>query len=54
MSKCRGRVLSIEDVGIKGYFTNFGYNGWVPWLNRYIRFASQEEYFEYLEEAENE
>lgn len=32
-----------------GYLIDCGYVGYVPWLNRKIIFATEEEYIEYLE-----
>lgn len=34
---------------MKGYLTNSGYFGWVE--DRYILFATEQEYLEYLEES---
>lgn len=34
---------------MKGYLTNAGYFGWVG--NRYMLFATEAEYIEYLEES---
>lgn len=36
----------------KGYFVDSGYMGWVPWLGRYILFASQSDHEEYIEKEE--
>lgn len=38
----------------KGYYTNYSYMGWVPWLHRYIRFATREEYLDYISNTEEE
>lgn len=35
-----------------GYHTNSGYMGFIPWLGRYIMFATEQEYHEYVEEWE--
>lgn len=32
-----------------GYFVPTGYMGFVPWLGRYILFATEQEYVEYIE-----
>ena len=37
----------------KGYPIATGYMGWVPWYERYILFATEDEYYEYVRE-ENE
>ena len=31
---------------MKGYYTNFGYMGYIPNLGKYILFATEEEYIE--------
>lgn len=31
---------------MKGYLVGFGYMGWIPFLNRYLLFATEEEYRE--------
>lgn len=36
-----------------GYLTRYGFKGWVEKLNRYILFATEKEYYEYLEEEDN-
>lgn len=33
---------------MKGYYTNTGYMGYVPSENRYILFASESDYIEYI------
>ena len=33
-----------------GYYVSFGYRGWVPWLKRYLEFATEQDYKEYLED----
>jgi hypothetical protein len=33
-----------------GYLTQGYYRGYVPWLNRMIQFATENEYLEYLKE----
>lgn len=33
-----------------GYLTSYGYRGWVEKLNKWMIFATEEEYKEYLEE----
>jgi len=38
----------------KGYYVHYSYLGWVPWLKRYIRFATEEEYLNYISEHEEE
>ena len=35
-----------------GYLIDSGYNGWVNWLGRYVIFATEEEYLEYIKEEE--
>lgn len=37
---------------MKGYVINIGYMGWVPALGRYLLFATERDYIEYLEEDE--
>jgi hypothetical protein len=37
----------------KGYSIATGYMGWVPWYERYMLFTTQDEYYEYVRE-ENE
>lgn len=32
----------------KGYYIGTGYMGWVPWYNRYMLFATENEYLEYI------
>jgi hypothetical protein len=34
----------------KGYLIGTGYLGWVPWYHRYMLFATEEEYYEYIKE----
>lgn len=36
----------------KGYYIGTGYMGWVPWYNKYILFATEEEYYEYFKEGD--
>lgn len=31
-----------------GYFVAFGYNGWVSELGRFILFATEQEYIDYI------
>lgn len=38
----------------RGYYVQYGYMGWVPWLHRYIRFATREEYLDYISNTEEE
>lgn len=33
---------------MKGYLVPFGYMGYVPWLQSYILFATEQEYRDYL------
>ena len=33
---------------MKGYYTAYGYMGYVPWLNKYILFATETEYIDYV------
>ena len=33
---------------MKGYYTAYGYMGYVPTLNKYILFATEIEYIEYV------
>ena len=35
---------------MKGYLVGFGYMGYVPELNKYILFATEDEYVEYCAE----
>lgn len=37
----------------KGYFTDIGYWGWVPWENDYMLFASESDYLEFVRERHN-
>lgn len=37
----------------KGYPIATGYMGWVPWYERYILFATEDEYYEYVRGEEN-
>lgn len=34
---------------IKGYWTGYGYKGYIPWLGEYRLFVSPEEYIDYLD-----
>lgn len=34
----------------KGFIVGSGYEGWVPWLNRYVLFPTEDEYLRYLKE----
>lgn len=36
----------------KGYPIATGYMGWVPWYERYMLFATEEEYYEYVRDGE--
>jgi hypothetical protein len=36
----------------KGYFVPDGYMGWVEWLDRYMLFASESDYLEYVTDVE--
>jgi len=38
----------------KGYYVGYGYRGWVALYGRYLLFANEEEYLEFLKETENE
>ena len=38
----------------KGYPIATGYMGWVPWYERYMLFATEAEYYEYVRGEENE
>ena len=38
----------------KGYYIGTGYMGWVPWYNNYILFATEEEYYDYINERKDE
>lgn len=33
---------------MKGYYTNYGYRGWIPTENRWMLFACELDYIEYL------
>ena len=33
---------------MKGYYTSYGYMGYVPALNKYILFATETEYIDYM------
>lgn len=33
---------------MKGYPVSFGYMGYVPWLNRYLLFATEADYRDYM------
>lgn len=35
-----------------GYLTPDGFEGWVPWFKKYILFATENEYLEYIKEGE--
>lgn len=35
---------------MKGYLTNAGYYGWVEELKKYVLFATEQEYEEYIRE----
>ena len=35
---------------MKGFYTGSAYWGWVPTLQRYMQFPTDEEYFQYLQE----
>lgn len=35
---------------MKGFYTNYSYHGWIPWLGRYMVFATEGEYEEYYRE----
>lgn len=37
---------------MKGYVVGTGYMGWIPFLNRYILFATEEEYKEAFEDID--
>lgn len=37
---------------LKGYFTEEGYRGFVPHLNRYMLFADETDYFDYVSDEE--
>ncbi len=36
---------------MKGYYTAYGYMGYVPELNKYILFATESEYIEYVTDS---
>lgn len=38
---------------MNGYWTHAGYMGWVPDKQRYVLFATDRNYHEYMEEKEN-
>lgn len=33
---------------MKGYTTQAGYMGFVPWMGRYVLFSTEQEYAEYI------
>lgn len=33
-----------------GYLVSNGYKGYVPWLNRMVLFATEDEYLDYIKE----
>lgn len=35
---------------MKGYYTQSGYMGFVPWLNKYLLFVSETDYRDYVEQ----
>lgn len=35
----------------RGYLIATGYMGWVPWYNRYMLFATEKEYYDYIKEG---
>lgn len=35
-----------------GYVIGCGYMGWIPWLRQYMLFPTENEYLEYIKEAE--
>lgn len=35
---------------MKGYLISVGYMGWVPSIGRYLLFATEADYIEYLED----
>lgn len=43
----------MPDTHPKGYFTSFCFFGWIKELNRYIPFASESDYYDYLKKGEN-
>lgn len=40
--------MSNCETVFKGYPIASGWMGWVPWFNRYILFATEDEYYEYV------
>lgn len=34
---------------MKGYYTNAGFMGFVPWLGRYILFSTESDYVEFFD-----
>ena len=38
----------------KGYYTSAGFMGWLPSLNQYRLFATEDEYIEWFEEYEKD
>lgn len=36
------------DNKLCGYYIGTGYMGWVPWYCRYMLFATEKEYYEYV------
>ena len=47
-----GKQFQKEDTAMKGYYTENGYMGYVE--GRYILFASESEYYDYLESRREE
>ena len=47
--------MSVCKDCFKGYPIASGYMGWVPWYSTYMLFATEQEYYEYVEgDTENE
>ena len=42
----------MANVKPKGYLIGTGYMSWVPWYSRYILFATEEDYLDYIDYRE--
>ena len=43
-------ILRGINMNMKGYWTNYGYAGYVDLLNKYVVFSSEQDYAEWLAE----
>lgn len=41
--------MKMGGAGMKGYYIQAGFMGFVPWLGRYILFATEEDYLDWLD-----